>query len=116
MAPLTRAEELADFVCSMAALFLAAEEGKNPADSMTNLFSIEDALTKSGRARASANDAGHFVWTAKANSLYNLDKEASRIKAKVLFLPAKTDLLFPPEYSRKAAEKHERDVQYFKRH
>jgi homoserine O-acetyltransferase len=82
-----------------------AEEGKNPADSMTNLFSIEDALTKSGRARASANDAGHFVWTAKANSLYNLDKEASRIKAKVLFLPAKTDLLFPPEYSRKAAEK-----------
>jgi len=23
----------------------------------------------------------------------------------VLFLPAKTDLLFPPEYSRKAAEK-----------
>jgi homoserine O-acetyltransferase/O-succinyltransferase len=82
-----------------------AEEGKNPADSMTNLFSIEDALTKSGRARASANDAGHFVWTAKANALYNVDKEASRIKAKVLFLPAKTDLLFPPEYSRKTAEK-----------
>jgi homoserine O-acetyltransferase len=82
-----------------------AEEGKNPADSMTSLFSIEDALTKSGRARASANDAGHFVWTAKANSLYNVDREASRIKAKVLFLPAKTDLLFPPEYSRKAAEK-----------
>jgi homoserine O-acetyltransferase len=82
-----------------------AEEGRNPADSMSNLFAIEDALTKSGRARASANDAGHFVWTAKANALYNVDKEASRIKAKVLFLPAKTDLLFPPEYSRKAAEK-----------
>ena len=82
-----------------------AEEGKNPADSMTNLFAIEDALNKSGRARASANDAAHFVWTAKANALYNVDKEASRIKAKVLFLPAKTDLLFPPDYSRKAAEK-----------
>jgi homoserine O-acetyltransferase len=82
-----------------------AEEGKNPADSMTNLFSIEDALTKSGRARAGANDAGHFVWTAKANALYNVDKDAKRIKAKVLFLPASTDLLFPPEFSRKAAEK-----------
>jgi homoserine O-acetyltransferase/O-succinyltransferase len=82
-----------------------AEEGKNPADSMNNLFAIEDALTKSGRARASANDAGHFVWTAKANALYNVDKEANRIKAKVLFLPAKTDLLFPPEYSQRAAEK-----------
>jgi homoserine O-acetyltransferase/O-succinyltransferase len=82
-----------------------AEEGKNPADSMANLFSIEDALTKSGRARAAANDAGHFVWMAKANALYNVDKDASRIKAKVLFLPATTDLLFPPQYSRKAAEK-----------
>jgi homoserine O-acetyltransferase len=82
-----------------------AEEGKNPADSMNNLFAIEDALTKSGRARAGANDAGHFVWTAKANALYNVDKEANRIKAKVLFLPAKTDLLFPPEYSQRAAEK-----------
>jgi homoserine O-acetyltransferase len=82
-----------------------AEEGKNPADAMNNLFAIEDALTKSGRARASANDAGHFVWMAKANALYNVDKEANRIKAKVLFLPARTDLLFPPEYSQRAAEK-----------
>ena len=82
-----------------------AEEGKNPADAMNNLFAIEDALTKSGRARAAANDAGHFVWMAKANALYNVDKEANRIKAKVLFLPAKTDLLFPPEYSQRAAAK-----------
>jgi homoserine O-acetyltransferase/O-succinyltransferase len=82
-----------------------AEEGKNPADSMANSFSIEDALTKSGRARASANDAGHFVWMARANALYNVDRDAKRIKAKVLFLPASTDLLFPPEFSRKAAEK-----------
>ena len=82
-----------------------AEEGKNPADAMTNLFAIEDALNKSGRARAAANDAAHFVWTAKANMLYNVDKDASRIKAKLLFLPAKTDLLFPPDYSRKAADK-----------
>ena len=82
-----------------------AEEGKNPADAMTNLFAIEDALNKSGRARAAANDAAHFVWTAKANMLYNVDKDASRIKAKVLFLPANTDLLFPPDYSRKAADK-----------
>ena len=72
---------------------------------MANLFSIEDALTKSGRARAGANDAGHFVWMAKANALYNVDKDAKRIKAKVLFLPASTDLLFPPDFSRKAAEK-----------
>jgi homoserine O-acetyltransferase len=82
-----------------------AAEGKNPADAMGNLFAIEDALQKSGQGRAAANDAGHFVWMAKANQLYNLEKEQARIKAKVLFLPAKTDLVFPPELSRKAAEK-----------
>jgi len=55
--------------------------------------------------RAGATDAAHFVWMAKANQLYNLEKEQSRIKAKVLFLPASTDMIFPPALSRKAAEK-----------
>jgi homoserine O-acetyltransferase len=82
-----------------------AAKGKSPQDSMTNLFAIEDALYKTGVARAGGSDAAHFVWMAKANQLYNLEKEQSRIRAKVLFLPAKTDLIFPPELSRKWAEK-----------
>jgi len=82
-----------------------AAEGKDPADAMGNLFAIEDSLQKSGQARAGASDAGHFVWLAKANQLYNLEKEQARIKAKVLFLPAKTDLVFPPELSRRWADK-----------
>ncbi len=82
-----------------------AAEARNPGDAIGNLFLIEDSLNKSGQARAAASDAGHFVWMAKANQLYNLDKEVGRIKAKVLFLPAKTDLLFPPEMSRQAAER-----------
>jgi homoserine O-acetyltransferase/O-succinyltransferase len=82
-----------------------AAEGKNPQDSMANLFAIEDSLYKTGVARAGATDAAHFVWMAKANQLYNLEKEQSRIRAKVLFLPAKTDMIFPPELSRKAADK-----------
>ena len=80
-------------------------EGKNPGDAMGNLFAIEDSLYKSGQARAGANDAAHFVWMAKANQLYNLEKQQSRIKAKVLFLPAKTDMIFPPELSQRWAEK-----------
>lgn len=82
-----------------------AAEGKSPQDSMNNLFSIEDSLYKTGQARAGATDAAHFVWMAKANQLYNLEKEQSRIRAKVLFLPAKTDMVFPPELSRKWAER-----------
>ena len=82
-----------------------ASEGKNPQDAMGNLFAIEDSLYKTGQARAGATDAAHFVWMAKANQLYNLEKEQSRIKAKVLFLPASTDMIFPPALSRNAAEK-----------
>ena len=82
-----------------------AAEAKNPAESMANLFAIEDSLYQTGVARAGATDAAHFVWMAKANQIYNLEKEQSRIKAKVLFLPSKTDLIFPPELSRKWAEK-----------
>lgn len=82
-----------------------AAEGKNPADAMENRFAIEESLDKSGQARAAGSDAGHFVWLVKANQLYNLEKEQRRIKAKVLFLPAKTDMLFPPELSRRWADK-----------
>jgi len=82
-----------------------AADGKNPAEAMGNLFAIEDALQKSGQTRAASSDAGHFVWLVKANQLYNVEKEQARIRAKVLFLPAKTDLVFPPELSRRWAEK-----------
>jgi len=82
-----------------------AAEGKNPADAMGNLFAIEDSLYKTGQSRASATDAAHFVWMAKANQLYNLEKQQAQIKAKVLFLPSKTDMVFPPELSRRWAEK-----------
>jgi homoserine O-acetyltransferase/O-succinyltransferase len=82
-----------------------AAADKNPVDAMGNLFAIEDTLTRTGLARAAATDANHFIWMTKANQLYNLDKEASRIKAKVLFIPASSDLIFPPALSRKAAER-----------
>jgi homoserine O-acetyltransferase len=82
-----------------------AAEGRSPQDAMANLFAIEDSLNKTGQARAGSTDAAHFVWMAKANQLYNLEKEQARIKAKVLFLPATTDMIFPPELSRKAADK-----------
>ena len=82
-----------------------AAEGKDPADAMGNLFAIEDSLYKTGHSRASSTDAAHFVWMAKANQLYNLEKQQANIKAKVLFLPAKTDMIFPPALSQRWAEK-----------
>lgn len=82
-----------------------AEEGKKPADAMGNLFQIEDVLQKTAVARARTTDANNKIYMAKANQLYNVENEVGNIKAKILFVPAASDLVFPPEFSRKAAER-----------
>ena len=82
-----------------------ADAAKDPSAAMNNIYAIEDTINKAGIARAAAVDANSMIYTAKANQLYNLEKQQSQIKAKVLFLPAKTDLVFPPELSRRWSEK-----------
>jgi homoserine O-acetyltransferase len=87
--------------------FKWADAAKNPADALGNVFAIEDTVTKAGIARAKTTDANHLLYTAKANQLYRLtDDEVKGIKAKILFVPASSDLLFPPELSRRAAERY----------
>lgn len=82
------------------------DAAKNPADGMFYPFAIEDALDKAGKARAKTTDANSFIYTSKANQLYRLtDDEVKGIKAKILFVPASSDGIFPPELSRRAAER-----------
>ena len=83
-----------------------ADPAKDPAVDMGHLFAIEDALDKAGVARAATTDADSMLYTAKANQLYNLGDDVKKIKAKILFVPAKSDLLFPPELSQRAAERY----------
>jgi homoserine O-acetyltransferase/O-succinyltransferase len=83
-----------------------ADAAKDPAAAMGNQYSIEDALNKAGVARAATTDANALIYTAKANQLYNLGDEVKQIKAKILFVPARSDLLFPPELSQRAAERY----------
>jgi len=83
-----------------------ADAAKNPVADMGNQFMIEDALSKAGTARAATTDANSMIYTAKANQIYNLGDAVGKIKAKILFVPAKSDLLFPPELSQRAAERY----------
>ena len=82
-----------------------ADAAKNPGADLGNLFAIEDTLNKAGAARASSVDANSLIYTAKANQLYNLGDDVKKIKAKILFVPAESDLVFPPELSMRAAER-----------
>ena len=83
-----------------------ADAAKNPADAMGNAFAIEDTLEKTGLARGKTTDGNSMIYTAKANQIYNLGDDVKRMKAKILFVPAASDIIFPPEMSRRAAERY----------
>jgi homoserine O-acetyltransferase len=83
-----------------------ADAGKLPATAIDNRFLIEDTLTKAGFARAATTDANNKIYMAKANQLFNVEGELEGMKAKILFVPSQSDLIFPPEFSRKAAERY----------
>jgi homoserine O-acetyltransferase len=83
-----------------------ADTAKDPGAAMRNAFAIEEALEKAGVARASSTDADSMIYMAKANQLYNLGDDVRKIKAKILFVPAESDMIFPPELSLKAAERY----------
>ena len=83
-----------------------ADAAKDPAAAMGNAFGVEDTLNKAGAARGATTDGNSLIYTAKANQLYNLGDDVKKMKAKILFVPASSDLIFPPELSKRAAERY----------
>ncbi len=65
--------------------------------------------TRRARRAPRPTDANSIIYTAKANQLYRLtDDEVKGIKAKILFVPAASDEIFPPELSQRAAARYRR--------
>jgi homoserine O-acetyltransferase len=99
-----------------------ADEACPPLASVEHLFAGEAAFHAAARDRAvRTTDANHMLYMTRANQLFvpglgsSVDGELKRIRAKVLLMPARTDLLFPPEqvrthYERLAANGN--DVQW----
>jgi homoserine O-acetyltransferase len=84
-----------------------ADAARDPAASIDNPFAIEDTIAKGGVARARTADANSMIYTARANQLYRLsDEEVKRMKARILFVPARSDLVFPPVLSERAAARY----------
>ena len=83
-----------------------ADPAKNPGGAMDNRFGIEDALEKAGVARAKSTDANSLLYMAKANQLYTLGDDVKKMKARILFVPSRSDMIFPPELSQRAAERY----------
>jgi homoserine O-acetyltransferase len=84
-----------------------ADPARDPASSIDNRFAIEDTLVKGGAARARSTDANSMIYTARANQLFHLtDAEVKGMKAKILVIPARSDLVFPPVLSERAAARY----------
>ena len=78
-----------------------AVEGEDPLQGKA--YAIEDQFYRTGHARAKTVDANHYLYTVKANQLFSVMDRMKTIRAKFLFVPARTDLIFPPSMSEKAA-------------
>jgi len=73
---------------------------KDPLQDWANKYAIEDTIDKVSAGRAAASDANAFLYLVRANQLYQVDG-AARIKARVLSVIAKSDLLLYPEFAKK---------------
>jgi homoserine O-acetyltransferase len=85
-----------------------AEEGKDPTAALANQYKIEAALDTIGRTRAKTADANHFLYLVKAiqmDSAATAPKaELAGIKAAVLMIGAKDDILIFPAQMNRTAE------------
>jgi homoserine acetyltransferase len=46
-----------------------------------------------------------MIYMTQALQLYNVENEVDKIQAKLLFVPVRSDIFCPPEFSQRAAEK-----------
>ncbi len=99
-----------------------AAPDRDPGKQWEAKFAIEETLDRAAAARARVSDANHFLYLIRANQLFvtghkgSLEEGLRDIKARVLLLPAVSDLLLFPEQSREAMDilkKQGRDVAYF---
>lgn len=79
-------------------------ENNLPALSLQHDFLVNGYLQTRGIERATTVDANHFLYTSRAYQLFNVADKIKIIKARFLFIPAKSDRLFPPTLSHQAAQ------------
>ena len=81
-----------------------ADEVRHPADSLAHEFKADRMLDDIARARAATMDANSFLFMVRAFKLYDVRRRLAASRARYLFIPSKTDLVFPPRLSDTAVE------------
>ena len=82
--------------------YAPADPEKNPAESLANEFKADAMLGAVAAARAQVIDARHFLYMVRAYKLYDVRARLAAARARYLFIPAESDLIFPPHLSEQA--------------
>lgn len=77
----------------------SARPDSPPSKDVKSLFAIENALSVTARSRAAVADANSFLRIAKAVQLFDVTSMLDGLKANILWITAKRDLLLFPEYA-----------------
>ena len=84
--------------------YAPAEEDKHPAASLEHQFIADATLDGIARARAENLDANSFLYMVRAYKLYDVRHRLHESRARYLFIPSETDMVFPPHLSVTAVE------------
>lgn len=66
-------------------------------------YKVEVFLDERAKLRAKSVDANSLLYTAKAIQTFDVQNKIESIRAKILFIPVATDLIFPPSLSEAAS-------------
>lgn len=76
-----------------------ALSGQNPSHAFSHEYLANSELLARGLERSKVVDANHFLYTVRAYQSFDVSTKVDNLKADFLFIPAKTDRIFPPELS-----------------
>ena len=84
--------------------FGPADAAKDPAESLQHAFIADATLDDIARGRAETLDANSFLYMVRAYKLYDVRQRLHESRARYLFIPSATDMVFPPHLSATAVE------------
>ena len=82
--------------------YAPAIEDEHPADSLNNKFKADAMLDEIAGERARVLDANSLIYMVRAFKLYDVRHRLHESKARYLFIPVETDMLFPYHLSETA--------------
>jgi homoserine O-acetyltransferase/O-succinyltransferase len=79
-----------------------ADAVKDPGLSLENRYWADIGLEEEARSRAHYCDGNSLLRLARAVQMFSITERKDRLRARYLFMPAKSDLLMPPSYAQGA--------------